>query len=112
MVREEKIDIKTKKQIKQIKEGIGTFPFVILPPQKSVRKRVSPEFVLVCNQFYDKLKKENPILKELKPITMQEITNLLAPLIKERIINSKNIKSNVKKVKKRKKYRYFLELKI
>ena len=101
--------IKSKKDIERLKKERGYFPF-ISPPISSVNQRVSPEFILTCNQFKEKLQKNNPILKDLKPITISELTRLLAPVIKERIINDRNIRTNIKKSRNKKKMRYYLEL--
>jgi len=84
-----------------------------LNPHGSIQMRASPEFIETLNLFHEKIKNNNKdIFCNLKPISIPDMTRLLAPAIKEKIIYNDNINMNIKKYKKNKKVRYSLEMEV
>lgn len=84
-----------------------------LTPKSSIRMRASPEFIEVLHLFHEKIKKNNEaIFSNIRHISIPDMTRLLAPAIKEKIIYNNNINMNIKKYKKRNKLRYSLEMEV
>ena len=85
-----------------------------LYPKGNIQMRACPEFIEVLNLFHDKIRKNdnNHILCNLKPLSIPDMTRLLAPAIKDKIIYNNNINMHIQKSKKKKKTRYSLEMEV
>lgn len=75
----------------------------------SIQIRASKDFIKTLHLFNEKITNGNELAK-IRPLSSAELTSVLSPLIKERIIKDDNINVNIKKTRNKRKMKYYLEL--